>query len=278
MTAETDYRAVKAINISSLKYMRHSPSMYQYRLQHAQESDSMAFGTLAHLLTLEPHRFERDVAVWTSRTEAGAMSPRRGKAWDAFVAEHAGKTLVTENEYLDASALAAAVRANPAAMRYLVDGAAEVPLYWEWPVGPCKGRLDFVTRVDGKTVVVGLKTSRDCRPIPFGSQAFKLGYHLQWAWYHDGYETAHGEFPRMVEIVVDSSEPHHVVVYDIPDEVLEYGRQEYQALLETLGHCRETGDWPGPARGEVTFTLPTWVWRQDENDITSLGLEEGDDE
>ncbi len=274
MTAETDYRAVKAINISGLKYLRHSPSMYQYRLQHAQESDSMAFGTLAHLLTLEPHRFERDVAVWTSRTEAGSMSPRRGKAWDAFVEANAGRMIVTENDYLDASVLAAAVRANPAAMRYLVDGVAEVAMYWEWPVGPCKGRLDFVTRVDGKTVIVGLKTARDCRPIQFSSQAFKLGYHLQWAWYQDGWREAHGTdtAPRMVEIVVESEAPHSVIVYTIPDDVLEQGRGEYQDLLIQYQECQRSGDWHGPADVEQVLTLPSWVYGADD-DLSDLGLE-----
>ncbi len=81
----------------------------------------------------------------------------------------------------------------------------------------------------------------------------------------------------MKEIVVESKPPYAVVVYDIPEEVIEIGREEYTRLLELLADCERANDWPGPAMGgEVMFSLPSWAYQQETlvtDDITSIGLE-----
>lgn len=266
-----EYRASPGLNISALKHLRHSPQMFAHRLEHGETSPAMQFGTLAHLLTLEPHR-DGEVVAWTKRTESGAMSPRRGKDWEAFKADNAGKLIVTLDELNDADELAHAVRSDPIAAKYLATGEAEVSFSWEWPVGRCKARADWLTHINGQLYLVGLKTARDCRPFPFAAAAARLGYHLQWAWYQDGWREAHGTTPRMVEIVVESEAPHSVVVYQIPDDVIEQGRGEYQDLLTTYVECKRTGDWHGPADVEQVLTLPSWIYQADD-DLSDLGLE-----
>jgi hypothetical protein len=266
------YCDAPGLNISALKHYRHSPQMFQHRLNHRYETDAMAFGTLAHLLTLEPHR-NGEVAIWDRRTEAGAMSPRRGKEWEGFKAANEGKMLVTADQFSEATALADAVYRSTLAQRYMVEGDPEVSLAWKWPIGDCKGRIDWLTRIGGEYVIVGLKTARDCRPFQFGAACAKLGYHLQWAWYHDGFFEMTGKNARMVEIVVESEAPHSVVVYNIPDDVIEQGRQEYQDLCAIHADCTERGEWPGPAESEVSLSLPSWVYGHDGDDVSSLGLE-----
>ena len=268
-----EYRASPGLNISALKHLRHSPQMFIHRLENPDSSPAMQFGTLAHLLTLEPSRSD-EVVPWTKRSETGAMSPRRGKDWEAFKAEHAGKLIVTLDEMNDAEDLARAVRSDPVAAKYLAKGEAEVSFSWQWPVGRCKARADWVTSVAGRLTLVGLKTARDCRPFQFGAAAARLGYHLQWAWYQDGWREAHGTdtAPRMVEIVVESEAPHSVIVYTIPDDVLEQGRGEYQDLLIQYQECQRSGDWHGPADVEQVLTLPSWVYGADD-DLSDLGLE-----
>jgi len=129
-----------------------------------------------------------------------------------------------------------------------------------------------VTRVDGQPYVVGLKTARDCRPFQFGNQCARLGYHLQFAYYADGYEAITGERPRLVEIVVESDEPHAVAVYHVPDDVLDQGREEYMRLLELLDECERKNEWPGPVPLEETLSLPSWVYGGLTDDLTELGL------
>ena len=221
----------------------------------------------------EPERFGREFAIWSRRTAAGKMSPRTGKEWDAFVVGAGAKTIITEDECSTALSIGAAVCANPVAAKYLESGEPEVTLQWDRDGRPCKGRVDWLTHQDGEPVLVGLKTARECRHFAFGAQAARLGYHLQFAWYFDGYQTITGKVPRVIEIVVESEPPHPVVVYVIPEDVIEQGRDEYRELMQTLERCERDNLWPGPAETEQILTLPSWIYGPAEEDLSELQLE-----
>lgn len=267
-----EYAVIDAINISRLKEIARSPLHYRWNLYHPKQTEPLALGTAAHCAVLEPERFRRQFAVWDRRTEAGAMAPRRGQHWDTFVASCVGKEIITADQAELVTALSDAVRDDPVAAPYLERGEPEVVMEWEMDGRKRKGRVDWLTTVDGQPCIVGLKSARDCRPFQFGAAAARLGYHLQWAWYYDGFLHLKAEKPRMVEIVVESAAPHAVVVYRIPDDVMEQGREEYERLLELLTLCERTGDWHGPALEEQILTLPSWVYGSEDDDITELGL------
>lgn len=267
-----DYFALPELSISRLKELRRSPMHYRYLLEHPKESAAMTLGTAAHCATLEPERFCRDYVAWCKRTESGRMAPRSGKAWDAFVAEFGERTILTEDEAATAAHIAAAVRGDAVAAKYLEAGEPEVTLRWTLGERHCKGRVDWLTTRDGAPVVVGLKTTRDCRPFAFGSVAARLAYYQQWAWYFDGYAAITGHEARMVEIVVESAPPHAVVVYIITEDILAQGREEYLRLIELLTRCEAEDCWPGPAETEQILSLPSWVYGTDE-DVSDLGLE-----
>jgi hypothetical protein len=270
---EAEYRALPALNISRLKELRKSPRHYRHACDSpAPPSPAMILGTAAHCATLEPERFSRDYALWTRRTASGRMAPRSGKEWEAFVAEHEGRAILTGDEAAAALVMSDSVRRDPVAAKYLETGDPEATMLWTLGERQCKGRADWLTELDGEPVVVGLKTTRDVRHFAFASSAARLGYHLQWAWYFDGYREITGRTPRMVEIAVESDPPHAVVVYAITEDILAQGRDDYLALLERLDYCERTGEWPGPAETEIILSLPSWVYGTDE-DVADLGLE-----
>lgn len=268
-----DYVGIEAVSITRLKELLRSPQHYRYRMTHPKESAPLTLGRSAHCATLEPERFYAEHAIWMRRTESGNLGPRNGKHWDAFRAEHDGKIIITEDEFVAVVDIQAAVRGNADAMRYLRKGDPEVSLRWPFFGRQCKGRVDWITTIDRVPTLVGVKSSVDCRPFQFGAQAARFGYHLQWAFYHDGYETITGKAPRMVEIVVESKPPHAVVVYVIPNEVILQGRDEYTELFKLLEECERNNDWPGPAVGEQELTLPSWVYGQNTDDLADLDLE-----
>lgn len=267
-----EYFAMPGTSITRLKELRRSPQHYKYRLETPKESQPLTLGRAAHCAVLEPERFETDFAVWSRRTDSGNLAPRNGKWWDAFRVEHLHQTIITEDELLEVRGIQKAVRESAAAMRYLECGEPEVVMTWQIGERACRGRVDWLTAIDGKPVIVGLKSARDCRPFIFGSAAAKLCYHLQWAYYLDGYKIITGVEPRMIEIVVESEPPHAVAVYVIPEEIVDQGREEYDALLKVLDHCEATGEWPGPLLEEEMLTLPTWAYPHND-DISELGLE-----
>lgn len=271
-----EYDKIDATNVSKLKELARSPLHYQHRLDHPRKSQPLTLGSAAHTAILEPHRFMAEYALWDERTAAGKVRPRRGVAYDAFVANHPGQRIIRAEEFGQAMAMRDAVRGNRDAMKYLRKGQPEVSAVWfhDAPNRVCKGRVDWTTTMDGGPALVGLKTARDVRPIGFGNQAARLGYHLHWAFYHDGWVKLTGETPRLIEIVVESAPPYDVVVYLIPAEVVEAGRDEYERMIALLNNCEATGEWPGTAAGEQVLSLPSWVYHA-EDDIGDIGLEIG---
>jgi hypothetical protein len=271
-----DYDAIDALNISRLKEMKRSPQHYRHALTHRKETAPLITGNACHVAVLEPERYELDFCVWDRVTDGGAMAPRRGQFWDAFLKGCGGRTVLTPEQSRLAGNIAAAVRGNELAAPYLANGDPEVTLQWtlDEALGarPARGRVDWITIMDGKPIIVGLKTARDCRHFVFAKQAANLGYHLQWAYYFDGFKTVRGVEPRMIEIVVEVAPPHAVAVYRIPTDIIEQGRDEYWECVKKLAECEALDVWPGPVAAEEDLTLPSWCYQQEE-DVTDLGLE-----
>lgn len=266
------YQALPGLNMSLLKEMRHSARMFRYRRQNPKQTKSMVFGTGGHCAVLEPDRFDSDFAVWERRTDGGKSAPRNGQYWEAFQREHVGQTVLTADEHAKTMTLQLAVRGDRDAMRYLGRGEPEVTMQALLRERQVKARPDWITRdwIDlagerqTRPCLVGLKSSRDCRPFQFGRQAANLGYHLSWGWYYDIFKAITGEQPKVVEIVVDAEPPHCVAVYEIPDEVIQLGCDEYLALLDKLDECERTNFWPGPVTGEQALVLPAYVYGEEE--------------
>jgi hypothetical protein len=214
-----------------------------------------------HLAAFEPEKFRNGVAVWDGKV-------RRGKDWDAFCDRNVGKELLTENQYAACLDIQRAVRASPAAMRYIKDGTGEAACLWTRLIGEganryrfeCKGRLDYVS-----AAIVDLKTTKDVRGPEFARQVVGLHYDAQAAWYTDGYEFATGERKPYVIVAVENVAPFDVVVYRVPEIVIDLGREKYMRWLDRLAWSRENNRWPGYANDmELELELPAWALPKDD--------------
>lgn len=267
---DVDYDAIDAVNQSSLKpLLQRSPKHYLHRLDHPSTSTRSQFrGTAAHTALLEPARFADEYTVFDGR--------RGTKAWDAFEAANVGKTILSQKDYDEAERMARAVRSDPAARRYVAEGGHnECVLYWRDPHSglACKGRTDRITEVDGGAVIVDLKGTKDATPKWFGRDAATFLYHMQAAFYADGYEVITMRPARYVVVAVEFAEPHDVVVYTLDEETLALGRDEYRAAIAKLIECRANKHFPGIANElEMPLVLPPWT-RPNEDDLADLDLE-----
>jgi len=290
-----EYTEIEALNWSSLKNMHASPLVYHYRKQRPwPDSPAFALGRLVHTAILEPEDLAgRYVAVagripanWREthkRLNDHVIYPgkvRRGKAWDAFQADHdqpiltapeherivgmaalvGDREVVTEEQLQIATSMARAVRTHEAAGQVFTGGRAEETVQWQdTKTGiPCKGRLDYVTPVR----LVDLKTTATIEPRRFSRAAADFLYHGQLAYYHDGAIEA-GVLPKDAEnpmlVAVQKSEPYDVVVYRLTDQVLDAGRTLYRSLLDRLHDCQNVNWFPGLAPAPVTLDLPQWA-------------------
>lgn len=269
------YRAIDAVNYSSLKHMRRSALSYLWHQGNPQPPTlAMQLGTHTHRMILEPDT-AGDFAIWG---ECEGQNVRRGKVWDQFQAECAlsGKQVITRDERDAMVAMAKAVRTSSLAWHYLEGGRSEVVLVWRDPKFncDCKARLDKLKRIGGRAVIADLKTTRDCRPFRFGNEAYRLGYHLQLAMYCEGFRVLTGETPEMVEIAVESKAPHELAVYSISEDVLWKGREDYERLMKMRAESERTGVWPPAVEALTDLTLPSYAYGSAEEDFNLNELAE----
>jgi len=273
-----EYHKIDALNYSSLKYMRRSPMAYRYFMDRPQKATpAMVLGSHTHRMILEPNK-TGDFAIWG---EVAGQNVRRGKVWEDFQAECAasGKQIITKDEREGMVGMSAAVRKSSMAMRFLDGGRSEVSCVWQdRKFGrPCKGRFDKVKLISGKPHIVDLKTTRDCRPIRFGNEAYRLGYHIQLWMYEEGYYVLTGERPKMIEVAVENKPPYELCVFEIPEDVLFAGQQDYVRLVQKLAESERTGVWP-PAEEAITdLTLPSYAYGSDADEFSFSDLIEGED-
>ena len=256
------YLALPYASASDLKILRRSPWAYRYAKDHpeSRESKAKANGTAAHLAILEPHRLVTDCAVWDG--------DRRGKEWKEFEAANAHLNILKRDEHTAVLAQRDAVRSHPAAMRYLAQGEAEVTIVWDDPETGirCKGRIDWLAKVDGQTVITDLKTTASTVPHKFGSDAHKFGYHIQFGHYHQGWAVLTGEDARVVVLAVENKAPFEPAVFAIPADVLDQGINERDNLLRELRDCADAGLWLPSISDEQDLAFPRWAMAADEDD------------
>ena len=148
-----EYRAIKAVNFSSLKSMKKSPKQFKYDLEHGiADSTGKALGRATHTAVLEPEKFNEEYAIYDGERRAGAD-------WKLFEKENAKKQILKRAEAEHCLRIAREVHANPVAAHYLSKGQAEKTILWKDRVTglDCKARIDFLSEVDGKLTIVDLK-------------------------------------------------------------------------------------------------------------------------
>lgn len=238
------------LHFSTLKHFGRSAAHYRYYAEHGTEpTAAMHLGTAIHNIVLE----SGDGIVMFD----GAS--RRGKAWEAFKAEHDPDAIVlTGSEFETAAAASASVLAHPRATE-LLHGLKERQINWTRGNKNCRGTVDAV---NGN--MVELKSTSDARPEFFSRLAMKLHYYAQLAWYVDGYNRnvtvdpvgARPVIDRAFIVAVETSPPFVVQTFELTQDALDFGRKQYHLWLEQLAVCEASGDWPGYVQSDVPLDAP----------------------
>jgi exodeoxyribonuclease VIII len=269
--SHADYFGSPGLSWSVLREMANSPLHFRKRReQPIPDSDTLRLGRATHTAVLEPHRFLADYVLW----EGGR---RAGKVWEEFtaVAEAAGKTVLTDDQYTAALEMRDAVRSHPVAAPYLEAGIAERPIYWtDSDTGiACRARPDLIST--SKPAVVELKTARSTDARLFGNSAAHLSYHGQLAFYVDGMaaQPGFGVLPAVIIAVEKDSLDVSVFTVDAED-ALYAGQALYRELLAKVAACEASGKWPGRCEREIALQLPAWSYPEDDG-IDGLTFGEG---
>ena len=252
-----EYHASPAISKSGLDLIRKAPALYKWRRENPSEpTPAMRLGTLTHTAVLEPDLFPSTTIVMPEgigrRTSAGKA------AWAAFQIQSAGREIVTAEESAKLAAIRDAVYSHPAAAKALAGSPViEQSIFWNVGDVACRCRPDAVTE---RGVIVDIKTTRDASPEGFAKSIAQYRYHVQAAFYSDGYAAAFREDPKgFAFIAVETEPPYLVAVYVASWQMILRGRADYEADLAKFRECRDTDTWPGYSSAPLTIDLPKWA-------------------
>lgn len=265
-----EYRAIKAINFSSLKSMKKSPKQFKHDLDNGiVDSTGKALGRATHTAVLEPDKFNDEYAIFDGKI-------RKGEDWKQFQKEHGHKTILKREEAEHCLEIAREVRANHVAAYYLSKGTAEKTLVWKDKVTglDCKARVDFLSEVDNKLTLVDLKGCRNVQAESFRIEAGKNGYHRQLAFYQQGIaENYNGLVVDCVIIAVEFNAPFDCAVFKLEEEALIAGAHDNAEFLQKVASCQIDNRWPGCYSTIQDLVLRRWETGISDGELSDLELD-----
>ncbi|HJZ06375.1 MAG TPA: PD-(D/E)XK nuclease-like domain-containing protein [Patescibacteria group bacterium] len=261
--SEEMIRYVKAWSKSSLDHVNRSMMHYFHNKNNPKpQTDSMILGSAFHCLSLTPDKFKDKFAIAPKvdrRTNAGKAT------WEGFITENKGKTILTEEDGARSEAMSKALLTHPDALEILSCGEPEVAMFWiNKQTGlKCKGKVDYLRN---DHVIVELKKTSDASYHEFQRKINEYRYHVQGAFYLDGYYEATGKYITDFYIIVqEDNAPYATAIYKLGPKSLDAGRREYEADLKRIVDYEllsEEDKWSGYPRGATVIEMPYWAMQK----------------
>lgn len=273
-----DRNSLSSSGIKTLTKLTPEEFMAQ-QLEPPKPKPQFDFGHAAHKMVLgKGGQFAvLDPAVH-GRTKDGRVSdkPSATAGWKKAeaMARERGKTPITKAQMDMAQRMAGKVFEHETAAKLLKHGDAEMSGYWHDDATEvrCRCRPDFLTEIDGRLVIVEVKSAASADPRRFVRAAFDYGYHQSAAWYLDGIRELTGaEDPGFIFIVAQKDSPFCVSTAQFESEDIELGRRQNRQALDLYASCRESGVWPG-YQGIALLTFSPWMRRQIESDLEGTAV------
>jgi hypothetical protein len=250
-----EYHASAGISKSGL-WTIHSQTPAHFKGAIRKDSKAKAFGTAAHMAVLEPHLLERTYGRLPNGHNGTTVA---GKAQTQAVRE-AGLIPMKADEYDAVLKIRDLLHADPLVQRLVSGAVYEQSAYWIDPDTQelCRCRPDIYN--PALKMMADVKTTRDASPFYFSRDIEEYGYHVQDAFYSDGWEAAGGgDVEAFVFITVESEAPHLFQIYELSQIDKDQGRDIYRQAIKRYADCKKTGIWPGYAGGVQEISRPKWA-------------------
>lgn len=269
-----DYHADKtAVNSSSLKRMVKSPRAFHASFflgKNDEVSDSMKFGTLAHMALLEGEKFREKYVVMPEFMEptldgklsANSKAAKEKKA--QWLADQPSDSIIcSKDEQERIFGMIDSLLSHEKAFALLKDGKPELTGYWKDPETGlrCRMKADFISFNLG--ALVDVKTTTDCVWEEFRRSVEKLRYDIQMAQYDDGIFHITGKRPEhRVWLAIESKFPYEVACHEVPPQYQATGRYEYKKALKNIKDCILANSWP-QAQADIEFgEMSPWFYKK----------------
>ncbi|EBT4929721.1 exonuclease VIII [Salmonella enterica] len=253
------YHAGPGVSKSQLDDIADTPAIYLWRKNapvDTEKTKSLDTGTAFHCRVLEPEEFSKRFIIapeFNRRTSAGKEEEK------TFLEECArtGRTVLTAEEGREIELMYQSVMALPLG-QWLVESAgyAESSVYWEDPETGilCRCRPDKI--IPEFHWIMDVKTTADIQR--FRTAYYDYRYHVQDAFYSDGYRAQFGEIPTFVFLVASTTAEcgrYPVEIFMMGEDAKLAGQREYRRNMQTLAECLNNDEWPAIK----TLSLPRWA-------------------
>ena len=261
---ERDYRRQDGVSRTELWRLRESPEKFKYYQEHPEPATpALLFGAAVHKLLLEPETFDEEFAI---APEVDRRTKDGKEAYNAFLAASDGKSVITLADYEKAAEMAQKALEAPF-VKKLLNGEHEKPFFWvdDLTGEGCKIRVDCITTIVGKPVIVDYKTTADASTDGFMRSAVNYGYDLQAGMYCEGVEKVTGQKPLFVFIAQEKTPPYAVNILQADDLMVKRGYDIFRELIGTYHACKESGNWFGylGAYNVINnLSLPAWLAKE----------------
>lgn len=275
------YHGSKGISRSGIIEFKKSPYHYWHRYLNPERKPSfttpaMKLGEMVHSLVLEPQFFNERYAVkptLLNLPKAGLLKEIGREEFDRqkmgresvqelndrmltdFIANSAGKEIISNELYAEAKMYADAVLKDTMAQALFIGVDAEKSIYFTHKSTgvQCKVRPDAWAG----TVVTDLKTCKDASFDVFQRTAYSSGYFIQAAMIKQGLESLGIELEKFIFYCVEKTESLACTYYELDNQSLERAENEFNNLMQGIAYCIENNRWD--AYHPQTLTYPSWA-------------------
>lgn len=261
---EKEYRQHPAISRSELWKISDSPEKFKYYREHPPEpTPALLFGQIFHQLALQPEGFDEEfiiAPIVDRRTKEGKA------AWEEFTKNAGERTVIDNDIYIQAMEMCKSLYAAPFVAK-LLSGEKEKPYFWtdDLTGEGCKCRIDCLTALKDRLLVVDVKSANDASTDAFMRDAIKYGYDFQSAMYSEGVKRDTGITPQFVFVVVEKQPPYAVNILQADDIFVKRGYDVFRELIGIYHDCKLTNDWYGylgKFKAINNLSLPAWLAKE----------------
>lgn len=260
-----EYHASDGVSNSRITDFQKDPGLYDAkyvsRWWKDSQTKSQSVGSLVHDMMLTDDFLETICIIPED------IPIKRGKAWDAWSAEHEGFVQLKQDEFDLANRYCTAIRRNPTAMRVIEESKHEYSIRWnDDETGLlCRCRHDiFHPRLDAD-----IKTTQSNSAEAFAKSVFKWGYHRQRAHYGEGsMRIRNGE---VVPFWFFAVTPFSCKIYQLSEEFEQQGQKEVRKALDGIKRCMDSGYWgDGTEAKPVELPMPRYVHSLEDYEVEEV--------
>ena len=220
----------------------------------------MVFGSLFHMLVLEPERVDKEIATGPDCARRSAADKDKwADFWSStencirvdvngriLSKDKDGKIQADPNLNVEtAMIMAEKLMEHPVAKLALKDGMREKSLYsMDEKTGILKRcRIDFIPTAGN--ALIDIKSTGDASEKKFIKSIGNYNYHIQGAYYLDQANELGLERECFIFLAQEKVAPYSVMAHQLDEDFLQIGRDTYRRNLDLLSECINKDEWPG---------------------------------